>query len=172
MAKKMMLVDASQLDVRNTAKHYTLLDQNISDILERRDISDADKLRLYQSALNRFLLNRQKIEGEVNESVKASISNSIDNSHGLDNEQLLQTLRTALATPKAESTAATATSTVTSASPAAAAAPAGQPAAQPSPKPRGRSRPAKPSSNKRADSPLSKRRREKKRLSDIWITSY
>jgi hypothetical protein len=172
MAKKMMLVDASQLDVRNTAKHYTLLDQNISDILERRDINDADKLRLYQSALNRFLLNRQKIEGEVNESVKASTSNSIDNSNGLDKEQLLQTLRTALATPKAESTAATATSVVTSASPAAAAAPAGQPATQPSPKPRGRSRLAKPSSNKRADSPLSKRRREKKRLSDIWITSY
>jgi hypothetical protein len=169
MAKKMMLVDASQLDVRNTAKHYTLLDQNISDILERRHISDADKLRLYQSALNRFLLNRQKIEGEVNESVKASTSNSIDNSNELDKEQLLQTLRTALATPKAESTAATATSAVTSASPAAAAAPV---AAQPSPKPRGRSRPAKPSSNKRADSPLSKRRREKKRLSDIWITSY
>lgn len=166
MAKKMMLVDASQLDVRNTAKHYTLLDQNISDILERRDINDADKLRLYQSALNRFLLNRQKIEGEVNESVKASTSNSIDNSNGLDKEQLLQTLRTALATPKAESIAATATSVVTSASPA------GQPATQPSPKPRGRSRLAKPSSNKRADSPLSKRRREKKRLSDIWITSY
>jgi hypothetical protein len=167
MAKKMMLVDASQLDVRNTAKHYTLLDQNISDILERRDISDADKLRLYQSALNRFLLNRQKIEGEVNESVKASASNSVDNSNGLDREQLLQTLRTALATPKAESTAAAATSVVTSASPAAA--PVEQPA---SPKPRGRSRLANPSSNKRADSPLSKRRRQKKRLSDIWITSY
>jgi hypothetical protein len=170
MAKKMMLVDASQLDVRNTAKHYTLLDQNISDILERRDISDADKLRLYQSALNRFLLNRQKIEGEVNEPVKASASNSVENSNGLDREQLLQTLRTAFATPKAESTAAAATSVVTSASPAAA--PVEQPTAQPSPKPRGRSRLANPSSNKRADSPLSKRRRQKKRLSDIWITSY
>lgn len=53
MAKKMMLIDANFVGsngLRSTKRHYSALDQNVSDVLERTDISDYDKLKLYQHA--------------------------------------------------------------------------------------------------------------------------
>jgi hypothetical protein len=49
MAKKMMLVDANfgSSDLRSAKRHYTALDQNISDVLDRTDLSDFDKLKFY-----------------------------------------------------------------------------------------------------------------------------
>lgn len=70
MAKKMMLVDANfGTDLRSIKRHYSALDQNVSDVLERSDLGDFDKLKLYQHALSRFLINKQEIEGEANKPV-------------------------------------------------------------------------------------------------------
>lgn len=70
MAKKMMLVDANfGTDLRSIKRHYSALDQNVSDVLERSDLGDFDKLKLYQHALSRFLINKQEIEGEASKPV-------------------------------------------------------------------------------------------------------
>ncbi len=71
-AKKLMLVDPA--DVRNIKRHYSLLDQNISDVLSREDVDDRAKLRLYQSALNKFLINRQSVENELNAPLKVNVT--------------------------------------------------------------------------------------------------
>jgi hypothetical protein len=52
------------------------LDQNISDVLNRSDIDDASKLRLYQQALNRFLVNRRVVEDELNKPVQVKLAES------------------------------------------------------------------------------------------------
>lgn len=67
-----MLIDANfrgGSDLRNTKQHYSALDQNVSDVLERADLSDSDKLKLYQHALSRFLIGKQEAEGEANKPV-------------------------------------------------------------------------------------------------------
>jgi hypothetical protein len=66
--KKMMLVDAQNFgnDFRNIKRHLSSLDLGISEILERDDISDRDKLHLYQQSLRKFLLNRQQVENALN----------------------------------------------------------------------------------------------------------
>lgn len=72
MAKKMMLIDANFVggnDLRSTKKHYSTLDQNVSNVLERTDLSDSDKLKLYQHALSRFLIGKQEAEGEAGKPV-------------------------------------------------------------------------------------------------------
>ena len=76
-AKKLMLVDPTNLDVRNVKRHYGLLDQSISDVLNRRDIDERTKLQLYQAAVNKFLLNRQTVENELKEPVKVNLSEPI-----------------------------------------------------------------------------------------------
>ncbi len=59
-AKKMMLVDFDQgIDLRNTKRQYSLLDQNISDVLNQQIVEDHEKAQIYQTALNKFLINRQ-----------------------------------------------------------------------------------------------------------------
>jgi hypothetical protein len=60
--KKMMLIDSNFAtgDFRNVKRHYSLLDQNISDVLNRQDIDDHGKLILYRNALTKFLINRQR----------------------------------------------------------------------------------------------------------------
>lgn len=70
MAKKMFLVDsnyATTADLRNVKKHHSALDRNISEVLERRDLDDEDKLTLYRQALNKYLINRRLVESELEE---------------------------------------------------------------------------------------------------------
>ena len=76
-AKKLVLVDPTNIDVRNVKRHYGILDQSISDVLNRRDIDERTKLQLYQAAVNKFLLNRQTVENELKEPVKVSFSEPI-----------------------------------------------------------------------------------------------
>jgi hypothetical protein len=70
-AKKMMLVDA---DLRNVKRYYSLLDENISRVLNRQDIADRDKLTLYQQALNKYLANRKTVEHELNQPIKVEVA--------------------------------------------------------------------------------------------------
>jgi hypothetical protein len=67
-AKKMMLIDSH--DFRNAKRHHLAIDQDISDVLNRQGLDDAEKLRLYQQTLNKFLLSRQNIENELNKPIK------------------------------------------------------------------------------------------------------
>ena len=69
-----MLVDPANFDVRNVKRHYTLLDQSISDVLDRRDVDARTKLQLYQAAVNKFLLNKQNVENELKGPVKVELS--------------------------------------------------------------------------------------------------
>ena len=73
-ARKLMLVDPNNFDVRNVKRHYTRLDQSISDVLDRRDIDERTKLQLYQAAVNKFLLNKQNVESELKEPLKVELS--------------------------------------------------------------------------------------------------
>lgn len=73
-ARKLMLVDPANLDVRNVKRHYTLLDQSISDVLDRRDVDVRTKLQLYQAAVNKFLLNKQNVENELKGPLKFELS--------------------------------------------------------------------------------------------------
>jgi hypothetical protein len=70
--KKMMLIDSNFAtgDFKNVKRHYSLLDQNISDVLNRQDIDDHGKLILYRNALTKFLINRQTIEKEIEDPLK------------------------------------------------------------------------------------------------------
>ena len=61
-----------QFDVRNVKRHYGLLDQSISDELNRRDIDERTKLQLYQANVSKFLLKRQTVENELKEPVKVN----------------------------------------------------------------------------------------------------
>ncbi len=72
-AKKLMLVDPTNLDVRHVKRHYGLLDENISNVLDREDVDDYLKVRLYQNALNKFLANRQVIENDLNKPLKVAV---------------------------------------------------------------------------------------------------
>lgn len=76
--KKMMLVDAANFasDLRNVKRHYGVLDQNISDVLNREDIDEREKLKLYQVALSKFLVNRQAVESALGEPVKVEPTKS------------------------------------------------------------------------------------------------
>ena len=65
--KKMYLVDSNYPDLRNVKKHYSDLDRNVSEVLERRDLKDDEKLTLYHQALNKFLINRRAVETELEE---------------------------------------------------------------------------------------------------------
>ena len=65
--KKMYLVDSVYPDLRNVKKHYSDLDRNVSEVLERRDIKDDEKLALYHQALNKYLINRRAVETELEE---------------------------------------------------------------------------------------------------------
>ena len=61
----MYLVDSNYPDLRNVKKHYSDLDKNVSEVLERRDLKDDEKLALYHQALNKFLINRRAVETEL-----------------------------------------------------------------------------------------------------------
>ena len=63
----MYLVDSVYPDLRNVKKHYSDLDKNVSEVLERRDIKDDEKLALYHQALNKYLINRRAVETELEE---------------------------------------------------------------------------------------------------------
>ena len=76
-AKKLVLVDPTNIDVRNVKRHYGLLDQSISDVLNRRNIDERTKLQQYQAAVNKFLLNRQTVEHELKEPSKPIFSEPI-----------------------------------------------------------------------------------------------
>lgn len=70
----MLLVDPNYFshgnDFRNIKRHHSLLDQSISDVLNREDVNDYDKLKLYQNALGKFLVNRQNVEFELDKPIK------------------------------------------------------------------------------------------------------
>ena len=63
----MYLVDSNYPDLRNIKKHYSDLDKNVSEVLERRDLKDDEKLTLYHQALSKFLINRRAVETELEE---------------------------------------------------------------------------------------------------------
>jgi len=101
-AKKWLLVDPS-LDARHTKRHYSALDQNISDVLNRQDVDDREKLRLYQVALGKFLANRQSVESELNELAKVP---EPPKTSEVDQKPILEQLVSLLAaTPAAEAKA-------------------------------------------------------------------
>jgi hypothetical protein len=64
-ARKMYLVDSA--DLRNVKKRYSDLDKNISEVLERENLDDGEKLTLYRQALNKYLINRRLVESELEE---------------------------------------------------------------------------------------------------------
>jgi hypothetical protein len=100
-AKKWMLVDPS-VDLRNVKRHYGALDQNISNVLNRQDVDDREKLRLYQTALNKFLNNRQSVESELNKPVEVELSKTgVDQKSIIDQLLSLLTAKTT-AEPKVE----------------------------------------------------------------------
>ena len=72
-AKKMMLVDTN-FDIGNIKRRHTLLDQNISEVLDRQDIDDREKIKLYQQTLNKYLVNRKLIENELNRPLKVEVA--------------------------------------------------------------------------------------------------
>ena len=72
-AKKMMLIDAST-DLRNVKMHHTALDQSISDVLNRGDVDDYVKIKLYQDALNKFLISRENVEEEFKSPLKVQVT--------------------------------------------------------------------------------------------------
>jgi hypothetical protein len=72
-ARKMMLVDATD-DLRNVRKHHTALDRNISDVLGRQDLDDYLKVKLYQDALNKFLVSRQTVEDQFQSPLKVQVT--------------------------------------------------------------------------------------------------
>lgn len=77
MAKKMMLIDAANFnDLRSAKRHYSALDQNVSNVLDRQDLNDFDKLKLYQHTLSRFLINKQEVENEVSKPVNVQTTES------------------------------------------------------------------------------------------------
>ena len=65
--KTMYVVDSVYPDLRNVKKHYSDLDRNVSEELERRYIKDDEKLTLYHQALNKYLINRRAVEIELEE---------------------------------------------------------------------------------------------------------
>ncbi len=67
----MLLVDANvSNDFKNVRRHYSLLDQTVSDVLNRNDMNDYDKIKLYQQALNKYIVNRDNIVTELDKPVK------------------------------------------------------------------------------------------------------
>ena len=72
-AKKMMLVDTN-FDIGNIKRRHTLLDQNISEVLDRQDLDDREKIKLYQQTLNKYLVNRKLIEKELNRPLKVEVA--------------------------------------------------------------------------------------------------
>ena len=71
-----MLVNASNNfanDFKNAKRHLSTLDQSISSVLNQQDLPDAEKLRLYQQTLYKYLQNREQVESELDTPVKVSI---------------------------------------------------------------------------------------------------
>ena len=91
-AKKLMLVNPANFDLRNVKRRYSELDQNISDVLDRQDVDDYDKSKLYQSALSKFLANRQVVENELNEPLKVSVAEPSDVNRKNKYEQFISDL--------------------------------------------------------------------------------
>jgi len=83
-ARKMMLVDAGSSDLRNMRRHHSELDQDVSGVLNRQDISDDEKLKLYQTTLNKFLISRQTVEKKLTEPVKVETVKSSSGSADQD----------------------------------------------------------------------------------------
>ena len=74
-AKKMTLVDSNfAVDPRNIKRHNSFLGQSVIDILNRKDIDDYEKLILYRIALNKFLVNKKKLEADLDESLKVQLN--------------------------------------------------------------------------------------------------
>ena len=69
----MMLVDAN-FDLGNIKRRHTLLDQSISEVLDRQNLDDREKIKLYQHTLNKYLVNRKLIENELNLPLKVEVS--------------------------------------------------------------------------------------------------
>ena len=51
----MMLIDAN-FDLGNIKRQHTLLNQNISEVLDRQDLDNQEKIKLYQQTSNKYLL--------------------------------------------------------------------------------------------------------------------
>ena len=85
-ARKMMLVDAGSSDLRNMRRHHSELDQDVSGVLNRQDISDDEKLKLYQTTLNKFLISRQTVEKKLTEPVKVETVKSSSGSADQDDK--------------------------------------------------------------------------------------
>lgn len=75
-AKKLRLVDANLLgesDPRNVRKHFSELDSAMSDVLEGAEEDERVKVRLYQQALNKYLVNREAFEKELQKPIKVDV---------------------------------------------------------------------------------------------------
>jgi hypothetical protein len=73
-ARKLMLID-SNFDTRNVKKRYSQLDKSISEVLESDEsVDEREKVRRYQQALNRFLLNRESVERELEQPAKVEVT--------------------------------------------------------------------------------------------------
>lgn len=69
-----MLID-SNFDTRNVKKRYSQLDKSISEVLESDEsVDEREKVRRYQQALNRFLLNRETVERELDRPAKVEVT--------------------------------------------------------------------------------------------------
>jgi hypothetical protein len=73
-ARKLKLID-SNFDTRNVKKRYSQLDKSISEVLESDEsVDEREKARRYQQALNRFLVNRETVERELERPVEVEVT--------------------------------------------------------------------------------------------------
>jgi hypothetical protein len=78
-AKKVRLVDdnfasGGLVDLKNIKKHYSELDSAISQVLVRDEVDDRAKARQYQQALNKFLINRDAYQRDLEKPVTVDIA--------------------------------------------------------------------------------------------------
>ena len=74
--KKLMLVGPVKFDTWRVKRRCGKLDQNISAVLDREVVNDYEKIKLYQTALIKFLVNWQVVENELEEPIKVSVAES------------------------------------------------------------------------------------------------
>jgi hypothetical protein len=89
-ARKMLLVDANvSNDYKNMKRYYSMLDQSVSDVLNRDDLNEYDKIKLYQQTLNKYIIHRDNVVNELEQPVKVQ---SINQKETTAEEQVLAEL--------------------------------------------------------------------------------
>ena len=74
-AKRMTLVDSNfAVNLRSIKRHYSSLEQRVVDILNQQNINDYEKLIRYQIALNKFLVNKNALEADLDEPLKVQLN--------------------------------------------------------------------------------------------------